>query len=503
MSSLEYASIMHDIMKCLEGFGSPRVALLGDFMLDRYVYGEVERISPEAPVPVLKVNREESRPGGAANVAAGVLALGGKVACIGVVGQDQPAEELANLLISNGAETFSLVRLPERHTSVKVRYVGLAQHRRAQQMLRVDREERQPVPDNVWATIRSAVATEARKVRVLVIEDYNKGVLTGESCPRIIAEAREGGCEVIVDPALIDDYRRYRGATLLTPNRYECERASGIGITDEPSLVAAAQRVLEVADAEAILVTLDKEGCFLQPRGQTGRRIPSPKPRGVYDVTGAGDMVLAALAVARAEGSDWQAAAMLANVVGGLEVERFGVVPITRREVHDELRRLVGLRGAKVMDRKPLAEEIRRRRAGGDVVVFTNGCFDLLHAGHVRYLQQARELGSCLIVGVNSDDSVRRLKGGDRPVIGADERAEMLGALECVDYVTIFDEDTPTELLELLRPDVLAKGGSTPHVVGRELVEAYGGRVLTLDLVEGLSTTKIIERIVDAGPGQG
>ena len=495
---------MHNIMKCLEGFGSPRVALLGDFMLDRYVYGEVDRISPEAPVPVLKVNRQENRPGGAANVAAGVLALGGKVACIGVVGQDDAAKELSNLLASTGAEASSLIRLPGRATSVKIRYVGLAQHRRAQQMIRVDHEEAQPVPENVWATVRSAVSAEARKGPVLAIEDYNKGVLTDDSCPPIIADARQKGCQVIVDPALIDNYRRYRGATLLTPNRYECELAAGIRIVDEPSLVAAAQRVLEIADAKAILVTLDKEGCFLQLAGETGRRIPAPKPRAVYDVTGAGDMVLATLIVARAEGCDWDCSAMLANVVGGLEVERFGVVPITRPEVHDELRHLVGLRGAKVIDQRRLAEEIRRhRRAAGDLVVFTNGCFDLLHMGHVRYLQQARELGSCLIVAINSDDSARRLKGAARPIIGQDERAEMLGSLECVDYVTIFDEDTPTELLELLRPDILAKGGSTPHVVGRELVESYGGRVLTLDLVEGLSTTRIIERIMGSGEQQG
>ncbi len=494
---------MHNIMKSLEGFGSPRVALLGDFMLDRYVYGEVDRISPEAPVCVLKVVREESRPGGAANVAAGVLALGGKVACIGAVGQDRAAEELANLLVSTGAETFSLIRLPGRATSVKIRYVGLAQHRRAQQMIRVDHEEAQPVPDNVWATLRSAVSAEASKVPVLVIEDYDKGVLTEDSCPSIIADARQAGCEVIVDPALIDNYRRYRGASLLTPNRYECELAAGIQIVDEPSLVAAAQRVLEIADAEAILVTLDKEGCFLQSRGGTGRRIPARKPRSVYDVTGAGDMVLAALAVARAEGCDWELSAMLANVVGGLEVERFGVVPITRSEVQDELRHLVGLRGEKVIDCHRLVEEIQHRRDEGEVAVFTNGCFDLLHMGHVRYLQQARELGSFMVVAINSDDSVRRLKGDSRPIIGQDERAEMLGSLECVDYVTIFDEDTPTELLEMLRPDILAKGGSTPQVVGRELVESYGGRVLTLDLVEGPSTTKIIERIMKSGEGQG
>jgi D-beta-D-heptose 7-phosphate kinase/D-beta-D-heptose 1-phosphate adenosyltransferase len=307
-----------------------------------------------------------------------------------------------------------------------------------------------------------------------------------------------------VDPALIRDYRRYRGATLLTPNRFESELASGLKITDDAALAAVARRIVEAADAQAVLITLDKEGGYLMDRGGSGRRVPSHKPRNVYDVTGAGDEVLAALAVAIAEGCTFDDAAALANVVGGLEVERFGVVPITRREVHEELREMVGLRGGKVLPRAVLAEEVARRRREGQTIAFTNGCFDLLHMGHVRYLQQARELGSCLIVAINSDDSVRRLKGPTRPIIGQDERAEMLAALECVDYVTIFDEDTPIPLLELLRPDVLAKGGTTPLVVGRDLVEGYGGRVLTLDMVAGLSTTQIIERIAgSAGEKKG
>ena len=200
--------------------------------------------------------------------------------------------------------------------------------------------------------------------------------------------------------------------------------------------------------------------------------------------------------VALAAGCDYERTVRLANVAGGLEVERFGVVPIERQEVVDEIQRMIGLRGSKVVSRGVLGEEVARRRGRGERVVFTNGCFDLLHMGHVRYLRQARELGSCLIVAINSDDSVRRLKGSARPIIGQDERAEMLGALECVDYVTIFDEDTPIPLLELLKPDVLAKGGTTPVVVGRELVEGYGGTVLTLELVSGLSTTQIIERII-------
>ena len=248
----------------------------------------------------------------------------------------------------------------------------------------------------------------------------------------------------------------------------------------------------------AVIISLDREGAFLCRRGQQGRKIPHQCPRSVYDVTGAGDETVAALAVALAENCSYEQAEELANVAGGLEVEQFGFVPITRDQIVTELRRMIGLRGQKVLDRERLAAEIARRRQAGQTIVFTNGCFDLLHMGHVNYLQQARELGSCLIVAINSDASVRRLKGPSRPVIGQAERAGMLAALECVDYVTIFDEDTPMELLELLRPDVLVKGGTTPVVVGRELVESYGGRVTTMDLVAGLSTTQIINRIVDS-----
>jgi D-beta-D-heptose 7-phosphate kinase/D-beta-D-heptose 1-phosphate adenosyltransferase len=259
--------------------------------------------------------------------------------------------------------------------------------------------------------------------------------------------------------------------------------------------------LLEIADAQAVIISLDREGAYCRRRGQAGRRIPHQCPREVYDVTGAGDETLAALAVAMAEGMDYEQAEELANVAGGLEVERFGFVPITRQEVVEELRRTLGLRGGKVMDRAALADEIVRRRRAGEIVAFTNGCFDLLHMGHVRYLQQARERGNCLVVAINSDLSVGRLKGPSRPVIGQRERAEMLGALECVDYVTVFDEDTPEPLLKLLKPDLLVKGGSTGEIVGQGIVEGYGGTVLKLDLVEGLSTTDIINRILSNGNG--
>jgi D-beta-D-heptose 7-phosphate kinase/D-beta-D-heptose 1-phosphate adenosyltransferase len=365
-------------------------------------------------------------------------------------------------------------------------------------MVRVDEEVTDSLSSAAQRTVRAAVRSQTAKCPVLALQDHNKGVLSDTNVPDIIADARKTGCKVIVDPALISDYRHYRGATLLTPNRYEAALASGVEIVgaDQSALERAGRQILMTTDAEMVMITLDRDGIFLLGRDGAGRRFPA-RPRSVADGTGAGDVVLATMAVALGAGCDYADALSLANVAAGLEVERFGVVPVTREEILDELHRMLGLRGGKVVTRKDLAREITRRRGGGETIVFTNGCFDLLHAGHVRYLRQARELGSCLIVAINSDDSVRRLKGPDRPVIGADERAEMLGALECVDYVTVFEEDTPEPLLEMLEPDILAKGGTTPVVVGAEIVESYGGKVLTLDMVKGASTTEIINRIVN------
>ncbi len=492
------SGIMLKLLEKLDNLGSPRIALLGDFMLDSYVYGDAERLSPEAPVPVLKVVRKEDRIGGAGNVAAAIAALGGKAACIGVRGEDQAGDTLCRFLSDVGADAAAILRCPSRATTVKTRHVGLAQHRHPQQMLRVDCESSEPMDEKAYATLRAAARCESKACKVLVIEDYDKGVLNDTNTPEIIADARSAGCMVIVDPARIDNYRRYCGATLLTPNRYEAELASGVRITDDASLERAARQVLLITEADAVLVTLDKEGSLLIKKDKSPRRIRAHHPRAVYDVSGAGDEVIAALSVALAEGWSFEQAGALANIAGGLEVEKFGVSAITRDEVVDELRRMIGLRRSKLLDRSALARELERRRASGQNVVFTNGCFDLLHMGHVRYLQQAREQGSCLVVAINSDASVRKLKGPRRPIIDQNERAEMLGALECVDYVTFFDEDTPEALLELLKPELLVKGGTTPVVVGQELVEQYGGRVQTLDIVEGLSTTNIIERVLAA-----
>lgn len=487
---------------------TPRVLLAGDFMLDEYVYGDVDRISPEAPVPVLRVTKREHRPGGAGNVAAALRALGSEVVCIGTIGDDVAGGELTALLEKAGANVSGLVVTPGRPTTRKTRYVGLAQHKNPHQILREDEEQTQPLDDAIVAKLVAALESAAAAgPAVLALQDHNKGVLTGENALKLIAVAKQAHCTVVVDPALIDDYTRYRGATILTPNRYETALATGAAVTDNDSLAKAGQVVLERTDAQAVVITLDKQGAFLLNATGEQQHIPPTRTHEVADGTGAGDAVMATISAALAAGCEFPEAVALANVAGGLEVERFGVVPVTRDEMRDDLRDTIGLRRSKVLPREDLAALLaRKRKLGQGPTVFTNGCFDLLHMGHVTYLQQAREVGSALIVAVNSDKSVQRLKGPQRPIVPQDERAAMLAALECVDYVTIFDEDTPQALLSLLQPEILVKGGSTDVIVGQDLVEAYGGRVQRLALVEGQSTTDIISRILethDKAPKEG
>lgn len=491
---------MEKLIETLATMGRAKIVLLGDFMLDEYVYGDIERISPEAPVPVLRVVRREMRCGGAANTALAMAALGAEVQCVGVIGKDAAGEELIGLLTAAGCETSGLLPLGDRPTILKRRYVGLAQHRHAQQVLRVDEESTDGLGPDIAIRLGKAVAKRLAVADLLAVEDYNKGVVEA-SGPQAIEKARAATLPVVCDPACVASYDRYRGATLITPNRFEASLASGIEIDSEVSMGQAATTLIEQFDIANVAITLDKQGAWLQSAGQTGQRIPT-RPRSVYDVTGAGDVVMAMLALALAEKVDLPLAVALANLAGGLEVERFGVVPVTRDEIRDEIEHELGQRRSKVLDRTQLSADLQRRRtAGGETIVFTNGCFDMLHMGHVNYLQQARELGTCLVVAINSDDSIRRLKGPSRPIIPAEERANMLAALECIDYVTIFDEDTPEALLERLCPDLLVKGGSTDVIVGAEIVEGYGGAVRRLDLVEGRSTTDIINDILDRHNG--
>lgn len=325
-------------------------------------------------------------------------------------------------------------------------------------MMRVDDELVSTLEKSLLNGLRGAIRAKLSTCQALAIEDYDKGVICPISTPQIIADARALGIPILVDPAHIADYGRYRGCTILTPNRQEAQTAGGVEIVDEKSLELCADRVIQAAEAESVLITLDKEGSYLKRRGEVGKRFPA-QARHVYEISGAGDMVLAMLCVAIASGADWDTATMLGNVAAGLEVERFGAVPIKRQEILERLAFEKRQQHGKVIPRGELLMEVARLRQSGKRIVWTNGCFDIMHAGHTQYLNFARRQGDVLIVGVNSDASVRSYKSEGRPIVGQEDRAEVLAALECVDYVVVFDEPTPIDLIRAITPDVLVKGG--------------------------------------------
>jgi len=486
-----------DLCDTVQAFRGRRVLLVGDLILDRYVYGDAERISPEAPVPVLRTVDTREAVGGSANVAACLRALGCEVSCCGIIGDDAHGQTLSRLLAEFGAQDSGVITVSDRPTTTKTRLVGLAQHRHRQQLLRVDHEETGPL---VAATAERLCAAACRLVRtcdVVCIEDYDKGVITESLVHALLAEARRHDHPVLVDPARLTDYARYRGATLLTPNRDELHLVSGQPLESIEDVAAAAAKVVTAYDLAAVVATLDRDGAVLVERGRPWKHLRTI-PRSVYDNTGAGDAVLAMLAAAVAAGADLESAARLANVAGGLEVEKFGCVPIPAEEVLAELRLEDRVHNGKLRGLEELTAELTLRRDRGETVAFTNGCFDLLHAGHVDFLRRCRREASMLVVGLNSDASVRCLnKGKDRPINSFEHRAAVLGALECIDYIVGFDEPDPQRLIRAVRPDLLIKGEdwADQGVVGREFVESVGGRVVLLPLVAGLSTTDIIRRI--------
>ena len=364
-------------------------------------------------------------------------------------------------------------------------------------MLRIDRESSTPLHAEQEEVLLHYLRGAADAFDVILVSDYLKGVLSAKVLATLCELGRSRGIPVVVDPKG-RDFSRYQGATVLTPNRREAQTAAGIEIVDEASLQAAGEGLLRELELEVLVLTRSEEGMSLFFRDGRHLHLPT-EAREVFDVSGAGDTVLAFLGAALGCGLGFEAAARLANLAAGIVVGKLGTSTVSP----DELRHAAALQsvdgGLKIRSRDALAPLLATARRQGRKVVFTNGCFDLLHVGHVRYLQKARQLGDLLVLGLNSDASIRRLKGPQRPLIGEEERAHILAALDCIDYVTIFDEDTPLELLEVLRPDILVKGGDyTPEtVVGKELVESYGGRVELIRFVDGKSTTGIIEKILE------
>ncbi|MHB8058380.1 MAG: D-glycero-beta-D-manno-heptose-7-phosphate kinase [Desulfuromonadaceae bacterium] len=469
-----------------------RCLVVGDLMLDEYLWGKAERISPEAPVQVVDVVREELRLGGAGNVVHNLAALGVDVSVCSVVGDDQNGRELLEKFCQQHIDTRAIFVDPGRRTSRKTRVV--AAH---QQIVRIDRESREALPPSVEQQLCLWIAGHASEYKVVVLSDYNKGVLTPAVIAAAVAAAAQAGIPVLVDPKG-SDFTRYSGATLLTPNRKEAEVASGLSITDTASLAEAATAIMGSTGLQHLLITRSEEGMSLFSRDGEVVHIPTVA-REVFDVSGAGDTVLATLAVGVASGLTMAESARLANVAAGIAVGKLGTSIVTPQEIIDTVSLAHKDSHAKIKSLEVLSALIAAEKNRGKRVVFTNGCFDLLHFGHVKYLQKARSLGDLLVLGLNSNASVRRLKGPKRPLIDQDERANLLAALDCIDYVVIFDEDTPLNLITSLKPHILAKGGdySLDGVVGRDVVESYGGRVELITFVDGKSTTNIIERVLE------
>ena len=470
--------------------------VIGDLMLDRYTWGSADRTSQEAPVLVLKASRREHRPGGAANVGLMLNVLESTVTCIGVIGADSAGESLQQALQAAGMVTDGMVVDASRSTTLKERFVGRSGSGLPSQMLRVDTESSEALSPNIERQLVDRVLTKLPLQDAVLISDYDKGVCTPHVVSSTIQRARQQGIPVLVDPGRGRDLSLYRQATVIKPNRSETELATGQRIDSPETALRAGTRLCQQYDFEMAVITLDAEGMALAHRDGSGQIFPT-KARSVFDITGAGDMVLSVLGLGFASRLAAEVTVQLANVAAGLEVDRTGVTPLTRNEIRSELTYNQSSSRRRVGDLDQSARQAYEYRRRGKRIALTNGCFDLLHVGHVTYLEEAAAAGDVLIVAINSDRSVRALKGPERPVIAEHDRAGMLAALSCVDHVLIFDEATPHNLLQAIRPDVLIKGGTyrVDEVVGREIVESYGGRVQVAGVVPGISTTQILQNV--------
>ena len=467
-----------------------RVLCVGDLMLDRFLYGEVERVSPEAPVPVLRVSRESTMLGGAGNVVRNLVALGARATFVATIGNDRAGSTLATLVDAEERVDARLMRTAGRASTIKSRYLAAGQ-----QLLRADRDPDRPIGESVAADLADAAAAAVPDCDAAVLSDYGKGVVGEAVIDAVLAAAAAHGKPVIVDPKG-EDFSRYRGAGTVTPNRAELAAASGAPTDGDEAVARAARRLIAELDIGQVLVTRGAAGMSLVTAGEASH-FPA-RAREVFDVSGAGDTAVAAFAAAIGAGLEPALAAQVANAAAGLAVGKVGTAVAEADELAAALHRGEALAGeTKVVGPERAGERVDRWRRRGARIGFANGCFDLLHPGHLSLLRQARAACDRLVVGLNGDASVSRLKGPGRPVQGEAARAMVLASLECVDLVVIFAADTPLELIERLRPDVLAKGAdyALSEVVGAGFVQGYGGRVLLAELERGHSTSGAIARI--------
>ena len=480
-----------DLIPLVEALARSRVLCVGDVMLDHYVYGRVERVSPEAPIPVLRVEREVKKLGGAGNVLSNLHALGAQACFISVTGNDTAGREVGKLVAGLAGVEAHVLGDRARPTTIKTRYIA-----ETQQMLRADREQAAAVKDNLRDDLTRMVEEVLPHYQVTVLSDYAKGVLGNGVAAAIIAAAVRAGHRVVVDPKGAD-YGAYRGASLVKPNRRELGEATKMPVGSEAEITAAARALIDAHGFATVLVSLSQEGMLVVERSGATAKLDAAA-REVFDVSGAGDTVVAVLAAALAAGAPVPDAARLANVAAGIVVGKAGTAVVHATELIETLVDRDALATRKVLPLPLAVDHVARWRRNGLKIGFTNGCFDLLHPGHVSLLSRARANCDRLVVGLNSDASVMRLKGPDRPVQNEQARGAVLASLASVDLVVVFEEDTPLNVIAELKPDLLVKGADYRHdqVVGAEIVEAYGGKVLLAELLPGYSTTRTIAKLV-------
>jgi D-beta-D-heptose 7-phosphate kinase / D-beta-D-heptose 1-phosphate adenosyltransferase len=479
-----------DLISLLQTLSAARVLCIGDVMLDHYVYGRVERVSPEAPIPVLHVEREQRTLGGAGNVLRNLHALGTEACFISVTGNDVTGRDISRLIAGLGGCEAHVLTEHARVTTLKTRYIA-----GTQQMLRADREQVAPLTGSLREDFLRMVKQVLGHYRVTVLSDYAKGVLADGIAGEVIAAAREAGHIVVVDPKG-SDYGAYRGATLIKPNRHELGAATGKPVATAADVVAAARSLIAEQGFAAVLVSLSQDGMMLvEATGETHSL--GAEAREVYDVSGAGDTAVAVAAAALGAGASLPQAARLANVAAGLVVGKVGTAVVHGNELIEALVDRDVLATRKVLPLPLALDHVARWRRNGLRIGFTNGCFDLLHPGHVALLEQARAQCDRLVVGLNNDASVARLKGAGRPVQNEEARGAVLASIAAVDMVVLFGEDTPRELIGEIKPDLLVKGADyrIEEVVGADIVQSYGGKVLLAELLPGHSTTATIARL--------
>ena len=489
-----------DLVSLVETLAATRLLCVGDVMLDHYVYGAVERVSPEAPIPVLRVERETRTLGGAGNVLRNLQGLGLSPCFVSVVGNDPAGQEVSRLAAGTGqahlpekpaaAPEVHLLQERGRTTTIKTRYIA-----GTQQLLRADREKVAPIAASVRADLLRVIEQAAVGRGVTVLSDYAKGVLGDGVAAAAIAVARAAGHVVVVDPKGTD-YASYRGASILKPNRGELGAATKLAVGTEAEVATAARALIDDFELGAVLVSLSQQGMLLVEAGGAAHRLEA-EAREVFDVSGAGDTVVAVLGAALGAGASLLDAARLANIAAGIVVGKVGTAVIHASELEQAIVSRDALAGQKLLPLPVALDHVARWRLKGLKIGFTNGCFDILHPGHVSLLAQARSHCDRLVVGLNSDASATRLKGPDRPVQTAAARGAVLSSLASVDMVVVFDQDTPRELIAALQPDVLVKGADyrKDEVVGADIVEAHGGTVVLAELVPGYSTTATIARM--------